>query len=245
MSTLKRLYVHPYQPEELWIGEDETGAFWQFPTDPIHPNAWQQREPVARGLAPFEPAVPACIVKFYQGVVKMNKVCLVGRLATDPELKYTPSGVAVCTFRLAVKDPYRTDPERPEERATDYFSVTAWRQSGEYAANNLAKGHLVGVTGRLSVDQWTAQDGTKRRDTYVTADHLENLAKPGGGAAGDDRSSRAGGSAAENGGARDDARPAPQATRQPAAAAARTQANAQRPAPAPTDEEFIDPFADQ
>jgi len=113
----------------------------------------------------------------------MNRVCLVGRVATDPELRYLPSGVAVARFRIAVRDRFRKTEDG--QYATDFFDVDVWRERAEYAGNYLSKGLLVAVQGRLSTREWTAQDGTKRRSYAVVADHIENYgrtAPPEGGA---------------------------------------------------------------
>jgi single-strand DNA-binding protein len=101
---------------------------------------------------------------------------MVGRVAVDPELVYTPQGVAVCRFRVAVRDPFRKlDDGRYH---TDFFDVKAWRQTGEYAANHLVKGNQVAIQGRVSLDEWTTDDGQKRRSCYVTADNIDNLGRP-------------------------------------------------------------------
>jgi single-strand DNA-binding protein len=106
----------------------------------------------------------------------LNKVILIGRLATDPELKYTPSGVAVTTFRIAVDR--RMAPNAAGERETDFIDIVAWRQSAEFAANYLNKGRLVAVDGRLQIRNWVAQDGTKRRTAEVVAHDLRSLDRP-------------------------------------------------------------------
>jgi len=105
----------------------------------------------------------------------MNRVCLVGRVATDPELRYTPNGVAVATFRLAVRDTFRKTENG--QYATDFFDIEVWRERAEYASNYLTKGLLVAVQGRLAVREWTAQDGTKRRSFYIVGDHTENYGR--------------------------------------------------------------------
>ena len=106
----------------------------------------------------------------------MNRVVLVGRIATDPELRFTPAGLAVAEFRLAVRDPFRkeTAPDGRERAASDFFTVKVWRERAEYAANYLGKGTLVALHGRLSVDEWQTDQGQKRRDLYITADQLES-----------------------------------------------------------------------
>src|SRR5712691_6698412 len=106
----------------------------------------------------------------------LNKVILIGRLATDPELKYTPSGVAVTSFRIAVDR--RMAPNEAGEKETDFIDIVAWRQSAEFAANYLNKGRLVAVDGRLQIRTWVAQDGTKRRNAEVVAYDLRSLDRP-------------------------------------------------------------------
>lgn len=102
----------------------------------------------------------------------INRVVLTGRLANDPELRYTPSGVAVTTFRLAV-DRARANPDGTRE--ADFFTVVAWQKSAEFAANYLSKGRMVGVDGRLQARTWVAQDGQKRSTVEVVAERLSFL----------------------------------------------------------------------
>ena len=109
----------------------------------------------------------------------LNRVILIGRLANDPELKYTPSGIAVTSFRLAVNRPMSAEARQSgQEKQADFFSIVAWRQSAEYAANYLGKGRLVAVEGRLQVREYVTQDGQKRRDTEVVVDNLKSLDRP-------------------------------------------------------------------
>lgn len=104
----------------------------------------------------------------------LNRVVLIGRLATDPELKYTPSGLAVTNFVLAVD----RRPSSQGEKETDFITIVAWRQSAEFASTYLTKGRLVAVDGRLQIRSWVAQDGTKRKIAEVVADTLRGLDKP-------------------------------------------------------------------
>lgn len=105
----------------------------------------------------------------------MNVVVLIGRMVADPELKYTPSGVAVSTFTIAVDRRFKSE---SGEKQTDFFDVVAWRQSAEFAANYLSKGRLVGVQGRLQQRSWVQQDGQKRSKVEVVADSIQGLDKP-------------------------------------------------------------------
>jgi single-strand DNA-binding protein len=105
----------------------------------------------------------------------LNRVILIGRVATDPEMKYTPSGVAVVNFRIAVDRPVASS---KGERETDFINIVAWRQNAEFAANYLNKGRLIAVDGSLRIRQWTTQDGQKRTSAEVNADRLTGLDKP-------------------------------------------------------------------
>lgn len=113
-----------------------------------------------------------------------NKAILVGRLCNDPELRYTPSGVAVANFRLAVDRPFTN---QQGERETDFIDIVAWRQDAEFAANYLGKGRLVLVDGRIQVRNWMTQDNQRRRSVEVVADRVRGLDRPREGqAAGDE-----------------------------------------------------------
>jgi len=105
----------------------------------------------------------------------MNVVMLIGRLVADPELKYTPSGVAVCTFRIAVDRRGRSE---TGEQQTDFIDIVAWRQLAELVANYMGKGRLVGVQGRLQIRSWVQPDGQRRSKAEVVADQIQFLDKP-------------------------------------------------------------------
>jgi single-strand DNA-binding protein len=106
----------------------------------------------------------------------LNKVILIGRLANDPELKYTPSGVALSSFRVAVNRPMAANAQG--EREADFIDVVAWRQNAEFAANYLGKGRLVAVEGRIQVRSWVQPDGQRRKWTEVVCDNLKSLDRP-------------------------------------------------------------------
>jgi len=111
----------------------------------------------------------------------LNKVILVGRLCNDPELKYTPSGVAVANFRVAVDRPFANS---QGEREADFIDTVTWRQNAEFSANYLSKGRLVLVEGRLQVRTWTSAEGQRRRAMEVVADNVRALDRPKEGSAG-------------------------------------------------------------
>ena len=92
----------------------------------------------------------------------INSVVLVGNLTRDPELRHTPSGMAVCSLRLAVNS-RRKDETGNWADKPNYFDITVWGAQGENCAQYLAKGRPVGVQGRLEWREWDAQDGTKRQ----------------------------------------------------------------------------------
>ncbi|MGE5572551.1 MAG: single-stranded DNA-binding protein [Bacillota bacterium] len=102
----------------------------------------------------------------------MNKVLLVGRLAQQPELRYTQNGVAVARFTVAVNRPFTN---QQGEREADFIDVVVWRAQAENCANYLAKGRLVGVEGRLQIRSYETTEGQKRRVAEVIADRVEFL----------------------------------------------------------------------
>ncbi len=99
----------------------------------------------------------------------LNVVALVGNVASDPELRYTPNGVAVCNFRIAVQ---RSFTNREGEREADFFPVVAWRKTAEFCGNYLEKGRMISVDGRLQVRTWDDQDGNRRYITEVVASNV-------------------------------------------------------------------------
>ena len=104
----------------------------------------------------------------------INSVVLVGNLTRDPELRHTPSGMAVCSLRLAVNS-RRKDESGNWTDKPNYFDITVWGAQGENCAQYLAKGRPVGVQGRLEWREWDAQDGTKRQAVEVVADNVQFL----------------------------------------------------------------------
>lgn len=102
----------------------------------------------------------------------INRVVLTGRLTRDPEIRYTPGGVAVCSFTLAVN---RTYTNQQGERETDFINVVAWRRTAENVANYLRKGNLCGVDGRLQTRSYDGQDGRRVYVTEVVADMVRFL----------------------------------------------------------------------
>jgi len=104
----------------------------------------------------------------------INRVVLVGNLTRDPELRHTPSGMAVCSLRVAVNS-RRKDETGQWVDKPNYFDVTVWGQQGENCAQYLSKGRPVAVDGRLDWREWEAQDGSKRQAVDIVADNVQFL----------------------------------------------------------------------
>lgn len=102
----------------------------------------------------------------------INRVVLVGRLTKDVDLKFTPAGVAVATFTLAVN---RTYTDQQGNREADFINCVVWRKQGENAANFLRKGSLAGVEGRIQTRSFEGQDGKRVYVTEVVADSVQFL----------------------------------------------------------------------
>ena len=84
----------------------------------------------------------------------LNKVILMGRLTRDPELKYTPSNVAVCSFSIAVDRRYA----RPgEQRQADFINIVTWRNTAEFICKYFQKGSMIAVSGRLQSRTWEVE----------------------------------------------------------------------------------------
>ncbi|PZX07916.1 single-strand binding protein [Psychrobacillus insolitus] len=102
----------------------------------------------------------------------INRIVLVGRLTKDVDLKYTPSGVAMARFTLAVN---RTFSNSKGEKETDFINCQVWRKPAENAANYLSKGSLCGVEGRIQTGSYEGQDGKRVYTTDVVADSVQFL----------------------------------------------------------------------
>ena len=100
----------------------------------------------------------------------LNHIVIMGRLARDPELRRTQSGVPVASFRLAVDRDFKD--KTTGERATDWIDVVAWRQTGEFVSRYFTKGRMAVVEGRLQMRDWTDKDGNKRTTAEVVADNV-------------------------------------------------------------------------
>lgn len=102
----------------------------------------------------------------------LNRVILIGRLTRDPELRYTPSGVAVAQFTLAVDRPFTN---QQGVREADFINIVTWRQLAETCANYLRKGRLTAVEGRIQVRSYDNNEGRRVYVTEVVADNVRFL----------------------------------------------------------------------
>ncbi|EGK10370.1 single-stranded DNA-binding protein [Kroppenstedtia eburnea] len=102
----------------------------------------------------------------------LNRVVLIGRLTRDPELRYTPGGVAVTSFNLAVN---RRFTNQQGDREADFIDIVAWRQLAETVANYMKKGRLVAVEGRLQIRSYENQEGRRIKVAEVVAENVQFL----------------------------------------------------------------------
>ena len=113
----------------------------------------------------------------------INRVVLTGNLTRDPELRNTPSCMAVCSLRIAVNT-RRKGASGDWEDKPNYFDVTVWGAQGENCARYLSKGRPVAIDGRLEWREWETQDGNKRQAVDVVADTVQFLGGRDDGAGG-------------------------------------------------------------
>lgn len=102
----------------------------------------------------------------------MNRVVLVGRLARDPELRYTPAGQAVASFTVAVNRPFKN---QQGEQETDFINCVVWRKPAENLANYMKKGNLIGIEGRIQTRSYEGKDGKTVYVTEVVAENVQFL----------------------------------------------------------------------
>lgn len=104
----------------------------------------------------------------------LNKVLLIGNLTRDPELRYTPSGAAVCTFSVATNRFYVASDGTKKEEA-EFTRIVAWNKLAELCSQLLTKGRKVYVEGRLQTRSWETPDGQTRQTTEVVIDDMRIL----------------------------------------------------------------------
>ena len=112
----------------------------------------------------------------------LNRVILIGRLAQNPELRYTPQGTPVCSFNLAVQRPRGGE---GGEREPDFIPIVTWQKLAETCSTYLSQGRLVAVEGRLQIRSYEARDGGRRRAAEVVAQDIRFLDRAAGAQASD------------------------------------------------------------
>lgn len=108
----------------------------------------------------------------------MNKAIIIGNLTKDPELRTTPQGISVCSFTVAVNRGFG------DKKDVDFIPVVTWRVLAENCGKFLAKGRKVGVSGRIQVRSYDANNGERRYVTEIIADDVEFLSPKGEGGGG-------------------------------------------------------------
>ena len=98
----------------------------------------------------------------------INQCTIVGRLVADPESRQTPNGKSVCNIRVAVD-------RKGREKETDFFSCTAFGQQGDALAEYAQKGRLIGIVGKIQLDQYTNKEGVKQQSVKIIIDNWQLL----------------------------------------------------------------------
>lgn len=111
-------------------------------------------------------------------MASINKVILIGNLGADPEVRFTGSGQAVATLRLATNERWQDKSGQKQER-TEWHRVVAWGRLAELCKEYLTKGRSVYIEGRLQTREWADKEGNKRYTTEIVAQQLQFLGAPG------------------------------------------------------------------
>lgn len=126
----------------------------------------------------------------------VNKVILVGNLGKDPEVRYTPSGMAVCNFSIATTENWK-DKEGAKQDKTEWHKIVTFGKLAEICGEYLAKGKQVYIEGRLQTRAWDDKSGNKRYTTEIVANVMQMLGHKDSGAAAAAGATAAGATAAE------------------------------------------------
>ena len=107
----------------------------------------------------------------------INKAILVGRLGSDPEVRYTPSGDAVANFSIATSEEWKDKNTGEKKERTEWHRIVAWRRLGEICGEYLSKGRQVYVEGRIQTNTWEDKEGNKRYTTEIIANTVQFLGR--------------------------------------------------------------------
>ena len=110
----------------------------------------------------------------YDSKATLNKVMLIGRLGKDPEIKYTPSEVAVVTLNMATNTSYKSQNGEIVEK-TEWHRVVIWRKTAEMISQYAKRGDLVYIEGKLATRSWDDKDGNKQYMTEIQAEQVQIL----------------------------------------------------------------------
>jgi len=144
-------------------------------------------------------------------MASVNKVIVLGNLGRDPELRYTPSGAAVCNVSIATTRNWKSKDSGERQEETEWHRVVFYDRLAEIAGEYLKKGRPVYVEGRLKTRKWQDKDGKDTYTTEIIAEQMQLLGgrEDGGGGGGFSRGGSAGGDDFGHG----DSAPAPRAAR--------------------------------
>ncbi len=109
-------------------------------------------------------------------MASVNKVILIGYLGKDPEIRYTPSGVAVANFSIATSEKWK-DKQGEQQEKTEWHNIVAWKKLGEICGEYLSRGQQVYIEGRLQTRAWEDRDGNKKYTTEIVANQMKMLGK--------------------------------------------------------------------
>jgi single-strand DNA-binding protein len=110
----------------------------------------------------------------------LNKVMLIGNLTRDPNMRYTPTGSAVCSFSIATNRTWTSGDGGEKQEKADYHNIVAWSKLAEVCGQLLHKGDKVYVEGRLQTREWQNKEGQDQRTTEVVIDNMILLTSRGG-----------------------------------------------------------------
>ncbi|MBC7797904.1 MAG: single-stranded DNA-binding protein [Pyrinomonadaceae bacterium] len=110
--------------------------------------------------------------------MSFNKIIIVGNLGRDPEVRYTPQGIAVCSFSVATNEKKKS-PSGEDQNITTWFRVTLWRNQAEVAGKYLTKGSPVYIEGKLRMEEYTDKEGKARQSLEVLATDMQFIGSRG------------------------------------------------------------------
>lgn len=105
----------------------------------------------------------------------LNRIVLIGRLTRDPDSQYTPSGIAITKFSIAVDRDFKN--KETGEKETDFFDVVTFRQTADFVSKYVTKGRLVSVEGRLQTRKYVSRDGVNKTAFDIQAENVHGLDK--------------------------------------------------------------------